>query len=141
MIILAIEDNKTDRKILEKAIKHAEATKQIVGKIKIDFVDNVSGATKLLTENRYDLIITDLRLPDSEGLETIQKIRAITKKPILIISGSYEKRILEIALQEGAAKYIRKGENWTTTIASTIRAVIKDAFFRERIGEILNCAI
>jgi len=49
---------------------------------------NGNHALSLLQNEKFDIIITDIVMPDKEGLELIMEIRKIDKKiPILAISG------------------------------------------------------
>jgi CheY-like chemotaxis protein len=67
---------------------------------------------KRLQESSFDLIITDLIMPDTEGIETIQAIRKEPKPPrILAISGGGRGQVgdfLDIAVQLGADYSLRK---------------------------------
>ena len=59
--------------------------------------------------NHIDLIITDLVMPEQEGLETIHAIRADWPKlPIIAISGAFGGAYLELAKKLGAQAIIRK---------------------------------
>jgi CheY-like chemotaxis protein len=128
MRILAIEDNKTDRMVLEKAIKQANEQGKFDSIATIEFATNMHDALELLASREYDIIVTDLRLPDSEGLRTIEILRANTKKPLIIISGSYLKDVMKKALDGGVSRYIMKGQSWTVDIANTIKKALREEY-------------
>jgi CheY-like chemotaxis protein len=138
MKILAIEDNKTDRMVLEKAIKQANEQGKFDSIATIEFATNMHDALELLASREYDAIVTDLRLPDSEGLRTIEILRANTKKPLIIISGGYLKDVMKKALDGGVSRYITKGQSWTVDIANTIKRAIREDYLVSNIKRLVN---
>lgn len=60
----------------------------------------------------YDLILTDLRLPDAYGPEVIRKIRQISGKPIIVLSGvggqDMPGKIIETIKNSGATIFLSK---------------------------------
>ncbi len=59
----------------------------------------------------FDLILVDLVLPDSYGLETFSKIhRKVPELPIVILSGLDDEEIAVQAVREGAQDYLVKGD-------------------------------
>lgn len=55
-----------------------------------------------------DLIITDLRMPNMEGLELCRKVRAQSRIPIIVLSVKGEETIKVEALDAGADDYVTK---------------------------------
>lgn len=55
-----------------------------------------------------DLIITDLRMPNMEGLELCRKVRAHSRIPIIILSVKGEETVKVEALDAGADDYVTK---------------------------------
>lgn len=140
MKILAIEDNPTDRLVLKKAIESANRQKKFQSEAEIFFVSTMHDALEMLSAQEFDVIVSDLRLPDSEGLKTIEAIRASTKKPLIIISGSYLKDVMRKALEGGVSRYIMKGQSWTTEIAKTINKVIREDYLITNIKRLAHAA-
>jgi CheY-like chemotaxis protein len=140
MKILAIEDNPVDRKVLKKAIESANRGKKFDTEVDLFFASNMHDALEMLAAQEFDVIVSDLRLPDSQGLKTIEAIRAATKKPLIIISGSYLREIMVKALEGGVSRYIMKGESWTTEIASTIKKVIKEDYLVNNIKRLVHAS-
>ena len=77
--VLIIDDDLSLKKILTKALSNAKTL--------IKSVSTVSEAWVEINKNRYDLIITDVQLPDGDGLEMVEKIKSknlVTK--IIVVS-------------------------------------------------------
>ena len=55
-----------------------------------------------------DLIITDLRMPNMDGLELCRKVRAQTRVPIIVLSVKGEETVKVEALDAGADDYVTK---------------------------------
>jgi two-component system KDP operon response regulator KdpE len=65
-------------------------------------------ALDLFNDWNPDLVITDLSMPNMEGLELCRRLRAISKVPILVLSVKSEERVKVEALDAGADDYITK---------------------------------
>jgi len=97
--ILIVEDNKSTRQMLENIIKeNGYNTKS---------VENVSDALLMLNKNHIDLIISDLQLPDIDGIEFLKRVKTF-EIPFIILTayGSIEKAVEAIKL--GAYDFITK---------------------------------
>lgn len=68
-----------------------------------------SEALDLLTREPYDLVITDLKMPDMDGLEILKNIKSrwphIT---VILITGYGKASIAEQAVKQGAYEYLEK---------------------------------
>jgi len=62
----------------------------------------------LLTQNEFDLVILDLTLPGMDGLEVVEKIRAMSDIPIIISSARDDLTDKVIGLERGADDYMPK---------------------------------
>jgi two-component system KDP operon response regulator KdpE len=73
-----------------------------------------------------DVIIIDLGLPDIDGLEVLEKVRAFTDRPIIILTARSDEMDKIRSLEMGADDYITKPFSHTELLAR-IRAVIRRA--------------
>jgi DNA-binding NarL/FixJ family response regulator len=114
--LLVVEDNPGDVRLLQEML-----TKSLVTAIDIDSVGNLSQAIKRLKENKPDLILLDLGLPDGQGLETLDKMRAAAPDlPIIIMTGLSDETVGLQAVEQGAQDFIIK---WQTSEAILVRAI------------------
>ena len=77
--------------------------------IDTDAATDVSGARKFLTEQRYDLCLTDMRLPDGDGLELVEWMQTHTPTvPVAVITAHGNVETAVQALKLGAFDFISK---------------------------------
>jgi CheY-like chemotaxis protein len=102
--ILIIDDDALFRGVISRALK-AQGHQTVIA---LDGVD----ALKTIRHETFDLIITDLFMPNKEGLEVIQEIRALLPViPILAVSSdglAGYTSFLKVALAFGANAALRK---------------------------------
>jgi CheY-like chemotaxis protein len=72
--ILLVEDNKTDAVLIEDMIYQADANGSADVNYELVHKEMLRDALKYLAENTVDVILLDLSLPDSKGLETVKKM-------------------------------------------------------------------
>ena len=69
-------------------------------------------AIELLRANRYDLVISDLRMPDYDGLNLLQEVRrGGNQVPIIILTAYGEVDTYLEAMNAGATEYLNKPIN------------------------------
>lgn len=104
--VLIVEDNPGDARLIEIML-HDSA--------QFDFrckkADRLSAALDAINTVHFDVILLDLALPDSFGLESFIKAREATPKtPIVVLTGNDDETIALSAVREGAQDYIVKGQ-------------------------------
>jgi len=73
--------------------------------------EGVASATKRLAEDVFDLVVTDLRMPDGDGLDVLQAARAQADAPEVILLTAYaEWKSAKEAIRLGALDYFEKGQ-------------------------------
>jgi len=86
----------------------------------------LSAARERLISENVDVILLDLMLPDSRGLQTFDKIRAeASDVPIVILSGLEDEELGIEAVRNGAQDYLVKGEMDSNILARTLRYAIE----------------
>lgn len=128
--VLLIEDNPGDRRLIREMLAEA-------GTITFDvqYADRLQAAMEHLGQNGLDVILLDLGLPDSQGLETLRKIYGqVPEMPIVVLTGLNDEMVGVQAINEGAQDYLIKGQVDTQLLTRTIRYAIerKQAEERER---------
>lgn len=113
--VLAIEDNPTDLKLLDHLLKHATS------QFEVDHANTLEQAKEILAEEKFDVLLLELELPDSSGLATFRKIAKFANGiPIILVSGTANESMALTAVQEGAQDYLVKGQITTQILAHAI---------------------
>jgi diguanylate cyclase (GGDEF)-like protein len=74
-------------------------------------VGRLSSAIKYFDEKSVDVILTDLNLPDSHGLDTLAElIEKNPEVPIIVLSGIEDEKLALSAVKSGAQDYLIKGQ-------------------------------
>jgi len=113
--ILLIEDIPED-------VRYAQIQlKQIFGdRHTVDVVDYFSKAVQQLQIKTFDIIILDLSLPDSRGLDNFKNILDSYNTPVIIYTGLDNELVKSEALKYGAVDYLIKGHTNTNTLKTSI---------------------
>ena len=130
IVILLVEDNSGDRRLISEML--AEASNVTFD---VKYADRLQAAMEYLDQNRVEVILLDLGLPDSQGLETLKRVYAqVSELPIVVLTGLNDEMIGVQAVNEGAQDYLIKGQVDTHLLRRTIRYAIerKQAEERER---------
>jgi serine phosphatase RsbU (regulator of sigma subunit) len=89
-------------------------------------VELLSAAVERLAEGAFDVILLDLTLPDSQGLETFFAVHAHAGQvPIVVLSGYDDQASAVKAVQTGAQDYIVKGQVTDQVLVRSIRYAIE----------------
>jgi len=127
MKILVIDDSKEDRELI---ITHIKKFKN-GSKIKTDECNCLrDGITKLESFN-YDVIILDLILPESNGIETVKTIVEHLKKvdkniPIIVLTGVEDYALGRKAWTLGIKDYLIKDEIQTQDLSRALTFAVYD---------------
>jgi len=102
MNILVCEDNVMTLKTIEFALKKAGYS--------VFKAEDGDQGIKVLAEEEIDLVITDINMPYTKGLELVRHINIDmeAKIPVIIVTGITNKETREHALELGAKGYITK---------------------------------
>jgi diguanylate cyclase (GGDEF)-like protein len=103
--ILLVDDDPADRKLAQLALKSGLHTVEFV----TDIADTLTQAMLSLKKGGIDLVLLDLGLPDSNGIETVDRLRdAHPNIPIIVLTGLSDEEIGVEAIRRGAVDYVTK---------------------------------
>lgn len=104
--ILLVEDEVGDAQLVKMALKQSQQVD-----FEVTWVESLALVQENLADTSFDVMLLDLSLPDSVGLETIYAAKKITgEMPIVILTGCSDMEFSLTALEAGATDYIVKGE-------------------------------
>jgi DNA-binding response OmpR family regulator len=104
--VLLIEDNPGDAFLIKFYLGESIAPKY-------DFyhAENIQSAYELLNQNTFDIILMDLNLPDSTGLETIkQMLERFPNNLVIVLTGLVDERVGLETVRYGAQDFLVKGK-------------------------------
>lgn len=116
MKILLVEDNEIIVKGLTYAIEQAGFV--------VDTEKTKAESSKKIKENKYDLIILDVSLPDGNGFELCKEIKANSEIPVIFLTARDEENDVVLGLDIGADDYIIKPFR-TRELISRINTVLR----------------
>jgi two-component system sensor histidine kinase/response regulator len=133
--LLFVEDDSVYFNLLERLLQTVEDPK-----FEILWAATVEHALVNLQEQEVDVILLDLNLPDSEGIETFQRIqRHAVRIPIIVLSGSNDEKQAMETVRLGAQDFLIKGQVGVQSLVRCVRytlARFEVAEYRERIQAI-----
>ncbi|MEH2023612.1 hybrid sensor histidine kinase/response regulator [Nostoc sp.] len=119
--VLLVEDNPGDVLLLQELFK--EVTTVVV---ELMPVERLYEALNYLTNEIFDVILLDLSLPDSQGLQTFVIAHNQAKAtPIIVLTGIDDETLAIRAMQEGAQDYLVKGQVTGDLLVRSMRYAIE----------------
>lgn len=119
--VLLVEDNPGDARLIREALSEVPHSH-----IHMDHVDCLKAAQEALAREEHDLVLLDLTLPDSHGLETVEKTEdAAPDVPIVILTGLDDSNLGIQAVRSGAQDYLIKGQVSGHLLVRAIRYAIE----------------
>jgi DNA-binding NtrC family response regulator len=99
--VLIVDDEKPTREGLRAALED---------RYDVYLAEDGEGAVRLLEEDTFDVLLTDLRMPGVGGLDLIKRAKSLSKPPICILMTAYGSEEMAVdAMRQGADDYIAKG--------------------------------
>lgn len=128
--VLLVEDNPGDVRLLQEFLWDVTTAQ-----FELMPVERLDQTLKLLNQESFDVILLDLSLPDSQGLETFITLhRQAPAIPIIVLTGLDDENLALRAMQEGAQDYLVKGQVSGDLLVRCMRYAIE----RQRIEEALR---
>ncbi|NQT86052.1 hybrid sensor histidine kinase/response regulator [bacterium] len=125
--ILLIEDNPPDARLIEIMLGKAKGAT-----FEMERVDRLSAGLARLADGGIQVILLDLGLPDSQGLDTFRCVRELAPAvPIVVLTGLDDEEVGLEAVRNGAQNYLVKGQASGDLLARTIRYAIERRRFEE----------
>jgi PAS domain S-box-containing protein len=104
--VLVVEDNPADVRLLQEKLRAAN-----VLDVRLFPVATLKAGLDLLESETFDVALVDLSLPDSDGLESLERLQAKAPQlPTIVITGRDDSETALQAVREGAQDYLIKGQ-------------------------------
>ena len=125
---LLIEDNIGDSRLIREMLSEAKDVP-----FDLKYADRLEAGLEQLGWGGIDVVLLDLGLPDSQGLETLGKTYALAPEvPIVVLTGLDDEILGVQAVNRGAQDYLTKGQVDKNLLVRTIRYAIERKRAEER---------
>lgn len=99
--LLIVDDEKTTREGLRTALED---------RYDVYIAEDAKIAMDLLERENFDVLLTDFRLPNEDGMKLIARAKSLSKPPVCILMTAYGSEEIAVeAMKRGADDYIAKG--------------------------------
>ena len=128
IVILLVEDEPDHRLLFRKMLAAAGGREKVVA------VESLKRALDYLANEPADVVLLDLRLPDSQGMETFVSLHAQAPNvPIIVLSGMSDEQMAVEAVRLGAQDYLVKGQFEAGLLSRAVRYAIERHRMREEL--------
>jgi len=119
--VLLIEDNPEDTRLIREMLSEVSDTA-----LDMEYADMLSTGLECLAAGVFDLILLDLGLPDSSGLDTFTRVHAqALEVPIVILTGLDDVTVAIKAVREGAQDYLSKNQLDSNSLVRSMQYAIE----------------
>ena len=130
-ILLLIEDSPLYTRLLEQILD-----REANNPFGLEKANSLANGLRLLAQNDIDVILLDLSLPDSSGLETLLQVqKEFPHLPIVILSSLDDDELTLQAIHEGAQDYLVKGQFNGQLLVRSLRYAIERKQIQEALRE------
>jgi DNA-binding NarL/FixJ family response regulator len=122
-VVLLVEDNESDYELF---VVHLPSDGLLQCELK--FARTLEAARSILSNDKVDVVVLDLNLPDSVGLDTCRAIQAAAPElPIVVLTGMNDEELGVEAVAAGAQDYLVKGTYDDNLLPRAIRFALERA--------------
>lgn len=115
--LLLVEDDPCDRNFLKQALSDCSKSMNF----DVETTQNLSETLERLSSADFDIILLDMELPDSSGIDTLVKIHSKSQHtPVLVIIEPLEEKTAVDAIKNGADDYLIKGKIFRDVLERSI---------------------
>jgi len=119
--LLLLEDHPGDARLVRELLKEVGAPG-----FEVTHASRVSEALEAVAARGFNIILTDLTLPDCTGLEAFRALRAAAPTTaVIVLSGVDDETLAVSAVREGAQDYLAKGRMEPHLLGRAIRYAIE----------------
>lgn len=129
--VLLIEDEPGDASLVRQYLRASTNLR-----FELIWRENLADGEQIIAQQKIDVVLVDLSLPDSRGLDTVLRIRKATRVlPIIVLTGHDDTEFSLKALDCGAQDYLLKTSIDTDTLVRAIRYAMSRISLERRLYE------
>jgi len=115
--ILVVDDESSIRRTLKEILEFE--------KYEVDLAAKGSNALEMAQETAYDAILLDIKMPEMDGIEVLQKLQKFSESPVIMISGHGTVETSVDAIKKGAYDFIVKPPDLNRLLVTVRNAIDK----------------
>src|SRR5712672_2249655 len=116
--LLIVDDEKTQREGLRAALED---------RYDVYVAEDATAAMELLERDNFQVLLTDFRLPNEDGMKLIARAKSLPRPPVCILMTAYGSEELAVeAMKSGADDYIAKGRLQIDELEMRIARVLRN---------------
>jgi CheY-like chemotaxis protein len=132
--VLIVDDSPVDMRLARGILDKA-------GAFELVFAKNGVEAVTQLEESQPDIVVTDMQMPEMNGLELVEHVRARHPLvPVILMTAHGSEDLAVEALEKGAASYVPK-ENLSRDLLDTVENVLAMARADRRHDRLMDCLV
>jgi PAS domain S-box-containing protein len=117
--VLMVEDDGNDAELLQAHLASARLGTEVL------HARTLAEGLALLQSQQIQITLLDLDLPDSQGLNTLERVRAAASGPVIVVSGNGHPALVDEALKRRAYDVIPKDELDAATLQRVLRLAVR----------------
>jgi DNA-binding NarL/FixJ family response regulator len=130
--VLLVEDSPSDAQLLCELLQDYAPQE-----FALERVERLEEAIRRVTEKAFDVVLLDLTLPDSTGLDTCARMRrAAPHVPIVVLTGVDDETMALEAMRQGVEDYLVKGQTHGGMVGRAIRYAVERKQAQETLREL-----
>lgn len=135
--LLLVEDNPVNAKLIQSLLSNGNQSLLAEGlSFHLNSVSTLAEAIEFLAQQEVDVILLDLMLPDSKGIESLTTLKErVPDTPIIIQTATEDETIIVRAFQIGANGYLQKKNLDSNLLIYAIRLAIERQQYINRLSE------
>lgn len=132
--VLLIEDNPADARLVREYIADIDEEGLFdrmrgwrdIAAMVVTHASDITSGTDHLNEGEFDVVLLDLQLPDSDGIESVETVTSTAPTvPVIVLTGMPEQQLGIEAVARGAQDYLPKDELEPRILLKTIQYAIE----------------
>jgi DNA-binding NarL/FixJ family response regulator len=130
--VLLLEDNPSDVEIVRDALDRAQEEQYV-----LSHAWRLKEAVEKLRTDAFDVVIADLLVPDSMGLETLTELRRESPRmPIVVCTGTTDQETGAEAVRRGAQDYLVKGRITSRFVRRALRYAMERKIVENQLDDL-----
>ncbi len=136
---LLIENNPADVQLIREMFDTINLSGQSTKAFDLFTIDSLAGSTELLTKEKINVVLLDLFLSDSHGLETFKRFHAQASWiPVIVLSDFYDETAADQIMRDGAQDFLVKNDLTPNLLVRSIRYAVERKRIQDEKDKIQN---